>query len=299
MDRRTFSAKLASSLLLQALPFRADTPTSELLDIRSIPADLVVPAMESTRPGPGKRVRCVLPKYAGTQVHHALYLPTDWHQRRRFPVIVEYPGNGPYTSPFGDFSNGDVDDCALGYGASGGTGYLWLTLPFINETHTGNQLWWWGDVDATLDYCRRALEVTCKDFGGDPSSVLLCGFSRGAIACNYIGLHNDRMAKLWAGFFTSSHYDGVRRWDWPGSDIAAAHERLQRLKGKPTFIAQEISTSDIEAYLSNSGISAPRVFQPLPFHNHTDTWVLRDIPARAALRRWMKSIGMDTLMGPH
>jgi hypothetical protein len=46
--------------------------------------------------------------------------------------------------------------------------------------------------------------------------VFIAGFSRGAIACNFIGLRDDEIASLWCGFVVHSHYEGVR--DWPGSD---------------------------------------------------------------------------------
>ena len=39
-------------------------------------------------PAPGKRVRQVLPEYKGTDVHHALYLPTDWVKEKKYPVIA-------------------------------------------------------------------------------------------------------------------------------------------------------------------------------------------------------------------
>jgi len=32
----------------------------------------------------------------GAQVHHTLYLPTDWKPDARLPVLVEYAGNGGY-----------------------------------------------------------------------------------------------------------------------------------------------------------------------------------------------------------
>jgi hypothetical protein len=41
--------------------------------------------------------------------------------------------------------------------------------------------------------------VSCRhdheNFGGDASAVVLTGFSRGAIACGYLGMHDDETAK--------------------------------------------------------------------------------------------------------
>jgi hypothetical protein len=39
---------------------------------------------------PGARVK------VGSGVYHILYLPSGWRPGGRYPVIVEYAGNGPY-----------------------------------------------------------------------------------------------------------------------------------------------------------------------------------------------------------
>jgi hypothetical protein len=95
---------------------------------------------------------------------------------------------------------------------------------------------------------------------------------------------------VWLGFVASSHYDGVEKWDWSGSDRASAQERLTRLKGRASFIAQELSTQNIQDYLRSSGADDPFTFQTIHFHNHTDAWVLRDIPERRALRLWVDNL---------
>jgi len=64
--------------------------------------DLTVPAMTTEAPGAGRRVKMTLPAYRGTEVYHALYLPSDWQAGRRYPVIVEYAGNGSYSNRYGD-----------------------------------------------------------------------------------------------------------------------------------------------------------------------------------------------------
>jgi hypothetical protein len=265
-----------------------------LPDIRSIPPDLCPPPVVEGAPGPGRRVCQVAPEYQGTQVHHTLYLPTDWQEGRRYPVIVEYAGNGPYENEFGDLCTGRVEDSVLGYGASGGQGFLWLCLPFISEDHRHNQLQWWGDVEATVDYCLGAVRRVCEEYGGDPRALILAGFSRGAIACGFIGLHDERVSALWRAFIVHSHYDGVRLWDYAGCDRASALERLKRLRGRPQFISHEGSVRATEDYLRETGIEGSFTFQELPFRNHTDTWVLRDLAERARLRQWLQAI----LRGP-
>ena len=120
--------------------------------------------------------------------------------------------------------------------------------------------------------------------------MILTGFSRGAIACNYIGLYDDEIAGLWRAFIPFRHYDGVREWGYPGGDRSSALDRLRRLRGRPVFICQEGSVDNTRDYLAGTGIQAPFTFQPIPFRNHNDMWVLRDIPERRRLRVWLSNV---------
>lgn len=263
---------------------------SAMRDLRSVPADLQTPLMLDADPAPGKRVRQVLPEYRRTQVYHVLYLPEDWRPGGRYPVIVEYAGNGPYADRLGDICTGRPEGCNLGYGISGGKGFLWICLPYINAEKTAIQLQWWGDVEATIDYCRKAVRHVCEEFGGDPAAVILAGFSRGAIACGYLGLHDDQIADVWLAFVAYSHYDGVTAWGYPGSDPASARTRLARLKGRASFICQERTVEPTRKFLASTGIRAPFTFQVSPFVNHNDAWVLRDVPERQVLRTWLAEV---------
>ena len=79
------------------------------------------PMLVGEMPTAGRRVAVTPPEYAGTQVHHSLWLPADWspdwrRQNRNWPVIVEYTGN---LSP-AHGSTGRVQDAGLGYGLSAG-----------------------------------------------------------------------------------------------------------------------------------------------------------------------------------
>ncbi|MSV30516.1 MAG: hypothetical protein EXQ52_17500 [Bryobacterales bacterium] len=260
-------------------------------DIRSVPTDLTVPVMTGGEPGPGKRVRQTAPEYRNTDVYHALYLPSDFRPGQRYPVIVEYAGNGNYKNAYGDVSTGLVEGSNLGYGLSAGRGFIWLCLPYVNKAEGRNEITWWGDVAATVEYAKRTVPDVCARFGGDPRAVILAGFSRGAIGCNFIGLHDDGIAGLWRAFFPYSHYDGVREWPYAGSDRASALERLRRLRGRPVFISHEVSVDATRDYLKSTGVEAPFTFQPLAFRNHTDAWALRDIPERRAAREWLAGLG--------
>ncbi len=272
---------------LTLLAFARAASAAELPDLRTVEPDLTVPAMTSDTPAAGRRVRMTLAAYRGTEVHHVLYLPTDWQVGKRFPVIVEYAGNGAYSNRYGDVSDGTVEGSRLGYGASGGKGFIWVCAPYVSLDHTRNQTTWWGDVEATVGYCTGVVAEVCERYGGDPKAVFIAGFSRGSIGCNYIGLHSDAVAALWRGFLCHSHYDGVRQWGYPESDRASAAARLARLKGRPQFISQEGSVASTRAYLAEACPAGRFTFVPLPYRNHTDAWTLRDIPARAALRDWL------------
>ena len=259
----------------------------DLPDIRTVTPDLVVPELSDASPGPGRRVKM---QVAGTGIYHVLYLPPDWSPRRRYPVIVEYAGNGGYENQFGDVSTGRPEGSNLGYGLSGGRGVIWLCLPYIDPVNQRNQLTWWGDPDATTAYAHRTIDQLCRDLGGDRRRLVLAGFSRGAIACNYLGLRDPATARLWKGFFAYSHYDGVRRWNYPDDDRAAALQRLRRLGRRPVFVCHESSVEPTREYLASTGVKGNFTLRTLPYRNHNDAWVLRDVPLRREARVWLTSL---------
>ena len=283
ITRRALIAAMGSA----SLPIQA----AEYPDVRSVAPDLNTPEVTNEAAAAGRRVRQSTPDYEGTSVYHALYLPPGWSSSRRYPVIVEYAGNGGYRNQFGDVSEGTVEGSNLGYGISGGTGFIWLCLPYVNVATKHNQTLWWGDAEATAAYAKQAVKLICDHYAGDPQRIVLAGFSRGAIACNYIGLRDDSIAKLWRAFIPYSHYDGVREsWPYGDADRASALKRLSRLNGRPQFIIHENSVEDTQKYLNASGIEAPYTFRTLEFRNHNDAWTLRDIPERREVREWLKRV---------
>lgn len=253
--------------------------------VEAMPADLVMPPVTKGKPSPGRRVRQFNPDYMGSDVYHLLYLPTNWKKGKTYPVIVEYAGNKYKTSL------GTVEGSSLGYGISGGQGAIWVCMPFVEKKQRRNAVTWWGDIDATVAYCKSTVRRVCRDYGGDPNAVVLAGFSRGSIACNYIGLHDDEIASLWCGFICHSHYDGMNeRWPYPHCDRASAAKRLKRLGHRPQFISEGGSTKPIQAYLQEVWPSGYFTFLDGGFTEHTDTWVLRDIPERKVVRDWFHRV---------
>ena len=94
---------------------------AELPDLRTVPADLETPPLLSVEPAPGIRVRQTTTGYSAHKLYHALYLPTNWQPHRRFPVIVEYAGNGNCTNRFGDASSGTVEGSNMVFKSLDGT----------------------------------------------------------------------------------------------------------------------------------------------------------------------------------
>lgn len=271
----------------------------ELPDISTVAPDLTVPEMTTGVPEAGKRVRYTTPGWEGTEVYGALYLPVEWKAGGRFPVIVEWAGNGDYHNAFGDISTGKVEGSRLGYGVTEGKQCIWISVPYLNHAGTANVIKWWGDApeydaEPTLAYCRATVKHVCEKFGGDPQRVVLAGFSRGAIACNFLGLHDDATAGLWRGFICYSQYDGVRTtWPYPGADRASALMRLDRLKGRSQFICGEAGNAvETERYLRETGSWDKGAFTVVGtgFRNHNDAWVLRPSEARVKLREWLQDV---------
>ncbi|MEJ6622317.1 MAG: hypothetical protein QNL93_10250 [Opitutae bacterium] len=253
--------------------------------------DLITPVMAEGLPAPGKRVRQVAPEYKGTQVYHSLYLPIDWKKGNSYPVLVEYTGNKfPACG-----SSGEVKGANLGYGLSGGKGFIWVSMPYVQKGKKENAVTWWGDRKATIEYCKVNLPRICEEFGGDPDNLFICGFSRGAIACSYIGLADDEIAQLWKGMITHDHFDGQQKWGYPESDRSSALKRLARLKGRPTLVC-----GNANDYLKKHPKLGDFSFLPVPvgrifnipdgpvIHTHTDLWAHRESPTRQTAGAWLQ-----------
>jgi hypothetical protein len=284
---------------LSGLLVAVSVAVAELPDISTVAPDLTVPEITTGAPSPGRRVRQTTPGWEKTEVYGALYLPVDWKPDGRWPVIVEWAGNGDYHNDFGDVSTGRVEGSRLGYGLTAGTGCIWICLPYLNHAGTANVIKWWGDPpdydpEPTLAYCRATVREICEKFGGDSTRVILAGFSRGSIAGNFLGLHDEATAALWRAFVCYSQYDGVRvTWPYPGADRAGALARLQRLRGRPQFICGEgTNAEETERYLRETGFWEKDLFSRATtgFRNHNDAWILRPCAARTRLREWLREV---------
>jgi len=208
-----------------------DETNSSTVNVSMASNDLMplarIPVQEQGAPAPDKRVSVTEFEYAGTDVHHSLYLPANFAERPRHPLIVEFTGN---FYPLAG-STGRVEDAHLGYALTLGRDFIWVVLPFVSKDHRHNEVSWWGDEDATVVYTKTCIPRIIAQYQVDPNEVILCGFSRGAIAAGYIGLHDDDISKLWSAFFTSAHFDGVRPWSGTTWGIRTTNIARRRSRG--------------------------------------------------------------------
>ena len=280
---------------LEPVAESAAATASSQRDVRSIPPDVFLPPLTHLSPAPGRRSLRQVPEFASHDAYHLLTLPTDWKAGRTYPLLVEWTGNGPFLNAAGDICTGRVEDAGLAYGLSGGDGAIVLSLPYLNEAGTANVTQWWGDPpsyrpEATLRYASAAIREACEQYGGDPRRVVLVGFSRGAIACNALGLHDDQIAGLWRGMVCFSHYEGVR--PWPPTGDGQARERLRRLGLRPQLILSESPrgggrslVDETQHYLRTAHPEGNFQFLETGFSNHSDLWALCPNPAREEVRR--------------
>ena len=302
--RQSVSFKFVLVIFLTVSPLPGETrqdqePNSEVV--------LNTPTPLREQPAAGKMVFVTPREFAGTRVYHTLYLPSDWKgdEGPQLPIIFEYTGN--YFPASG--STGEVKDAGLGYGLSGGR-FIWVSLPYINAAGDGNQVTWWGDEEATVDYAKKYVPEIIETYNADPNNVFLCGFSRGAIGVNYLGLHDDEVAKLWTAFVTHDHFDGVKPWgrtSW-GSPLEKyrreAAVRLKRVGGRPYLVSQNgqgSATMDyIQSVLSKSSnfqlnsVNTKEALGAFPNdvakHPHTDRWLSKPSSYRETTWSWMSDV---------
>jgi hypothetical protein len=270
--------------------------------------------MTNATPAAGRRVREVHPDFAHTKAYHALYLPTDWKNdsKKKYPLIVEYMGNGPWSGGFNheDISTGRPEDSNLGYGIGGGDKFLWISMPLLSSdmgADTEISTYWWGcpstnaakscgnayNITPTLDYTKKTVQLAIDRYGADPDNIIATGWSRGAIACGAIALHDDEIARLWRAFIPYSHVDGD--CGWVDDNYTAAADRFKRLKGRPQLHIGEkcVATQGAPAFIQDKlhlNLSDPALnltFMTTGWTNHDDKWILRPGKGRDDLRTWL------------
>lgn len=227
---------------------------------------LLVPEIEDGPPAPRKRVK---------KDRHVLYLPSDWKAGRKYPIIIEYPGNLFYNQFC--YSPGLTEYGRLGWGLTkelgdpeiAGDGFIWLNLPFISPSDK-EQISGWGSPKKTIDYCLSAIDDVVKNYGGDPDAVIFTGFSRGSLAANYIGLRAPEMA----GLIRAWHRTPVRRapsnkGGWHNMYAGHNHRIDHQYQGQMVF---------------------PRGVVKMGPRAHVDCGYLEDRPIALEGRKWLKDV---------
>lgn len=284
---------------LVPVPLPSSAPASVLCSIDVEPDRFALPLTWES-PATGKRSLVRAPGYEQTEAYHVVTLPTDWSPGRKFPIYVEWTGNGGYVDPCGERTTGRPESGRLALGLAGNDGVICVQLPYLNAAGTANVVTWWGSApdhrpESTLKYAMAALDEVLARWGGDADRMVLMGFSRGAIAVNALGLANDDIARRWRAMVAYSHYDGVRQWPVAASDRASAAERLKRLGERPQFIVSEPMSNATgleatEAWLREAAPNAPREFLASGFRDHSDGWAMRPGATRERIRERLDEI---------
>ncbi len=237
---------------------------------------LDVPVVEDAAPKAGHRVRYRL--NGDKDIYSILYLPQDWKPGGKYPVIAEFPGNIAFA--VGCYSTGLPEQCTIGYGMSQGKGVICLGIPFVDRKAAAIAENAWGNADDTAEYTLKMVEEVCAKFGGDRQNLFITGFSRGAIACGYIGLRNDRIAALWKGIHCCQHYDGD---GWGSASKESAIERARRFRGLGVFQTDNRQT-DVQPMMD--AMKVPVVFGGSGLGAHATAMFLDERPSTKQLRQW-------------
>lgn len=246
-----------------------------------------VPDMETGTPAAGKRVRCQLPGDSETEIYSVLYLPPSWQPEKRYPVIAELPGNIFYSAK-ACWSTGRPEQCQLGYGITSGRDAIWISLPFVDQPNEAIAESGFGSNRGqdTVAYTQAMMKHLITEWGGDPENLFLCGFSRGSIACGYVGLDNDEIASLWKGIVGCQHYDGSA---WRESKMEEAIIRAPRFQGKAIFQVD----NRLEKYQPVVDATNPSVkwtWEDSKLGYHATAMFLDDRPSMKILRQWFQDL---------
>lgn len=175
----------------------------------------------------------------------------------------------------------------MGYGMTRGRGAIWISVPFVDAAgHVAEN--GWGDPDRTAELCVATVEDVCERFGGDRERLVLTGFSRGAIACGFIGLRNDRIAPLWKGLHCCQHYDGD---GWNGATLDGALERAGRFRGTAVFHTD--NPADAVKPITQA-LGVPTTFVSSGLGAHSCAMFLDDRESTKRVQTWFENLTAPT-----
>jgi len=243
---------------------------------------LIVPEVEEGIPEAGKRVKIHLPEYP--EAYYVLFLPYNFTHTAQFPIIFESPGN-----IYNEISDGLPDSACLGYGISFGMDYIWVCVPFIDDTGHIVRSYWGKNPSSTVDFWLAVLNDLNARFRIDSDKIVLSGFSRGAVSTSYIGNYNDEISSKWSAYFAHSHFDGCCQTLLGNTD-----ERISRIQKKKVLIsvgghdiAKKCSRGSYEKLLKG-GYDV--TFIEVPGLEHSPFWILEDSEVAEEARNWLRNL---------
>ena len=238
---------------------------------------LTVPEIEEGIPEAGKRVKIYLSEYP--EAYYVLFLPYNFTDTAKLPIIFESPGNA-----YQEISNG-----CLGYGISFGMDYICVSVPFIDTTGHILRSGWGKDPSSTVDFWLAVLNDLNARFRIDNDKIVLSGFSRGAVSTSYIGNYNDEISSKWAAYFAHSHFDGCCQTLLGNTD-----ERISRIQKKKVLIsvggddtAKKCSRGSYERLLKE-GYDVTYI--EVPDLNHSPFWILENSESAQKARNWLQDL---------
>jgi predicted esterase len=244
---------------------------------------LTVPEIEEGSPEAGKRVKIYLSEYP--EAYYVLFLPYNFTDTIKIPIIFESPGN-----VYQEISNGLPDSACLGYGISFGMDYIWVGVPFIDNTGSILRSYWGKDDPlSTVNFWLAVLNDLNARFRIDNDKIILSGFSRGAVSTSYIGNYNDEISSKWAAYFAHSHFDGCCQTLLGNTD-----ERISRIQKKKVLIsvgghdiAKKCSRGSYERLLKG-GYDVTYI--EVPDLDHSPFWILENSESAQKARDWLQDL---------
>ncbi len=189
-----------------------------------------IPTMVEGTPAKGKVTKRNITGW-NNNVYYTIYLPSNYSATgTKNPVIFDLPPNEYETY------NGKPECEYLGYGLGYGSDFIVVVAPFLNADGSNLATTYWGagtlagDYTKTLEFWQAILTDIETNFNSDPDRVILTGFSRGAVACSYLGCSTYEWASKFCAFMPFSHHDGGSLTPF------AAYQRLMRMQPMKTAI---------------------------------------------------------------
>ena len=152
---------------------------------------------------------------------------------------------------------------------------------------------WWGDRQATIDYCKDNLPESVRNSEVIRKTFLSAAFPVVRLPA-VISVWQMTKLPLLERNDRPRSFRRSEKWGYPQSDRASALERLAHLKGRSVLVC-----GNANDYLKKHPELGNFTFLPVPvtkifdipdglvIHPHTDLWAHRESPTRQRARAWL------------